>query len=260
MKIGFLGCGNMGSSIALSLIGQYETLVFDTDIEKAKAITGAKVISTIDELLALADIVLLAVKPQVLPSLYSTLSKYKEKKFISIAAGVPLEVLENKIGCKDVVRFMPNLAARSKSAVTAVAPSKNCDEQFLALTLDIAKHFGSAFILDESLFPAFIGISGSAIAYVFEFVHALAMGGTDQGIAYKEGVKIATDTLLSAVSLLKDSEKNPVELMSMVCSAKGTTIKGMNELYSNGFDNAVIKAVISASEKSKELEQLAKEK
>ena len=48
--------------------------------------------------------------------------------------------------------------------------------------------------------------------------------------------------------------------MSMVCSAKGTTIKGMNELYSNGFDNAVIKAVISASEKSKELEQIAKEK
>ena len=50
MKIGFLGCGNMGSSIALSLIGQYETLVFDTDIEKAKAITGAKVFSDVDEM------------------------------------------------------------------------------------------------------------------------------------------------------------------------------------------------------------------
>ena len=86
------------------------------------------------------------------------------------------------------------------------------------------------------------------------------MGGTDQGISYTQSVKIATDTLLSAASLLKESGKNPVELMSMVCSAKGTTIKGMNELYSNGFDNAVIKAVISASEKSKELEQIAKEK
>ena len=68
MKIGFLGCGNMGSSIALSLIGQYETLVFDTDIEKAKAVTGAKVFSDVDEMLSQADIILIAVKPQILPS------------------------------------------------------------------------------------------------------------------------------------------------------------------------------------------------
>lgn len=260
MKIGFLGCGNMGSSIALSLIGQYETLVFDTDIEKAKAITGAKVFSDVDEMLSQADIILIAVKPQILPSLYDLLSNYKNKKFISIAAGVPLEVLERKIGSSNIVRFMPNLAARSKNAVTAVAAAKQCDQDFLSIALDVANHFGSAFILDEALFPAFIGISGSAIAYVFEFVHALAMGGTDQGISYTQSVKIATDTLLSAASLLKESGKNPVELMSMVCSAKGTTIKGMNELYSNGFDNAVIKAVIIASEKSKELEQIAKEK
>ena len=260
MKIGFLGCGNMGSSIALSLVEQYDTLVFDVDYEKVKAINGAKAFDSMEEMLNQADIIIIAVKPQVLPSLYSTLSNYKNKSFISIAAGVPLEVLEKKIGANNIVRFMPNLAAKTKKAVTAVAPSKLCNKEFLDLSLDIANHFGSAFIVDESLFPAFIGISGSAIAYVFEFVHALAMGGTDQGIAYKESVKIATDTLMSAVSLLKDSEKNPVELMSMVCSAKGTTIKGMNELYSNGFDNAVIKAVISASEKSKELEQLAKEK
>ena len=259
IKIGFLGCGNMGGSIANAINNDYEVYVFDKDQAKAKAISNVTVFSSESELLEKSDIIILAVKPQILPSLYPLLSEFSTKKYISIAAGVPLEVLERKINCKNIVRFMPNIAAKSKAAVTAIAATENADKEFIQTAFDIATHFGSAFMLDENLFPAFIGISGSAIAYVFEFIHALAMGGTDQGISYNESVKIATDTLQSAVALLKDSKEKPVELMSKVCSAKGTTIKGMNELYSNGFDNAVIKAVISASEKSQELEKLAKE-
>ena len=95
---------------------------------------------------------------------------------------------------------------------------------------------------------------------MFEFIHALALGGTDQGISYPESVKIVTDTLSSAVALVKDSGKNPAELMTMVCSAKGTTIKGMEALYEGNFDSTVMNAVIRASEKSQELEKAAKEK
>ena len=263
MKVTFLGCGNMGGAIAHAISSIHELTVFDTDDDKAKALaseTGAAAASDIESAIRASECIILAVKPQVLPSLYPVLRKYGTKKFISIAAGVPLEVLEREIGTKDIVRFMPNIAAKAKSAVTAVAAGKKCDGEFLNEAFSVAASFGSAFILDESLFPAFIGISGSAIAYIFEFIHALALGGTDQGISYAESVRIATDTMASAVALMKDSGKSPAELMTMVCSAKGTTIKGMKALHDGNFDATVMEAVIKASEKSQELERTAKER
>ena len=167
IKIGFLGCGNMGGSIANAINNDYEVYVFDKDQAKAKAISNVTVFSSESELLEKSDIIILAVKPQILPSLYPLLSEFSTKKYISIAAGVPLEVLERKINCKNIVRFMPNIAAKSKAAVTAIAASRSADKEFIQTAFDIATHFGSAFMLDENLFPAFIGISGSAIAYVF---------------------------------------------------------------------------------------------
>lgn len=261
MKISFLGCGNMGGAIAHAVSGFHEVTVFDTDMDKAKSLAssiGAQAASTVEAALEASECIVIAVKPQVLPSLYPILRA--DRKYISIAAGVPLEVLKREIGTKNIVRFMPNIAAKAKAAVTAVAADADCDGEFLKEAVSIAQSFGSAFPLSEALFPAFIGISGSAIAYMFEFIHALALGGTDQGISYPESVKIVTDTLSSAVALIKDSGKNPAELMTMVCSAKGTTIKGMEALYEGNFDSTVMNAVIRASEKSQELEKAAKEK
>ena len=125
---------------------------------------------------------------------------------------------------------------------------------------EIASAFGSAFVLDERLFPAFIGLSGSGIAYVFQFIHALAMGAVEEGIPYQRAVEIAADTMDSAITLVKESGRNPVELASMVCSAGGTTIRGMNTLASGGFDSAVIGAVKSATERSITLEKEALER
>ncbi len=251
ITVSIIGCGNMGGGIitALKESGGYSLTVYDSDREKAGKF-NLSTAPTLEAALEKSDVIILAVKPQIISELYDTLSEYKHKSFISILAGVPLEVLDYKIGCDNLARFMPNLAARSRKAVTAIAYSNEC----------IASAFGSAFILKESLFPAFIGLSGSAIAFVFQFIHSLAMGAVEKGIPYNRAVEIAADTMESAYSLLKDSGKNPVELATMVCSAGGTTIAGMNALSENGFDNACIKAVCAATDKSIELEKNALEK
>ena len=260
MTVSIIGCGNMGGAIAGALREKEEfTLTgYDIDLTKVERLSIACASSAEDAIKA-SEIIVLAVKPQIIPQLYDIISEYNEKSYISILAGVPLEVLEYRLDADNIARFMPNLAAGARKAVTAIAYSQSASEAFRKAAFDIASAFGSAFILPEKMFPAFIGLSGSGIAYVFQFVHALAMGAVEEGIPYTRAVEIAGDTLESAFTLLRDSRKNPVELASMVCSAGGTTIRGMNILSEQGFDNAVIKAVRGATERSIELEKSALE-
>lgn len=259
--VSIIGCGNMGGAIASALAqsGSWSLTLYDIDKDRASAL-GLPVADRIEDAIKASDIVILAVKPQVIGELYDTISEYNDKSYISILAGVPLEVLEYKIDSDNIARFMPNIAARARKAVTAIAFCESADEDFRKSAFEIASSFGSAFILRESLFPAFIGLSGSGIAYVFQFIHALAMGAVEQGIPYSRAVEIAADTMESAYALVKDTGRNPVELASMVCSAAGTTIKGMNALSGNGFDNAVVKAVEAATLRSIELEKTALER
>ncbi|MBQ2259211.1 MAG: pyrroline-5-carboxylate reductase, partial [Spirochaetales bacterium] len=144
--------------------------------------------------------------------------------------------------------------ARTKKAVTAVAFSLSMENSDKKLAMDIANSFGSAFELEEKLFSAFIGISGSAIAYVFEMIHQIAMGGVREGIAYPKSLEIVRDTFESATSLLKESGLGAVELETMVCSAGGTTIEGVKALEDGNLGATLINAVSAAAEKSRKME------
>ena len=260
-SIGIIGCGNMGGAIAGSL--QMEVLVYDSDALKAKQLASSKetisVAESLEALLSTCNTILIAVKPQILSTLYPELRALgsDKKRWISIAAGIPLSVLAEQLATDEIVRFMPNIAAQYGSAVTAVAPAEGCSSSLREDSLHVASSFGSAFLLPESQFSAFIGISGSAIAYVFSFLHGLAMGGVAQGIAYPEALKIASDTMKSATSLIDATKANPVDLATRVCSAGGTTIEGMKALAQGGFEGLVMRAVEASSEKSKMLEAKA---
>lgn len=264
-SISIIGCGNMGGAIAsaLCLNESFKVTVFDSYRPVLDAFisehSNAEATSSLTEALKKSDYILIAVKPQVLPSIYPELASAGKKNIISIAAGVPTAVLDEKIGAKNIARFMPNIAAKVGKAVTAVAFKEGSDEEFRKIAFSVAEAIGSAFVMDEKLISAFTGLSGSAIAFVFEFIHAMAMGGTEAGIPYSTSVEIARDTLISACALQKSTGKNPVELMSQVCSAAGTTIMGMDALYQGGFDGAVVNAVTSSYRKSAEFEKAALE-
>ena len=270
-KITIVGCGNMGGAIARALAAEADIRLSIHDPYKEELPEGAlrdDDLSSVKD----ADIVIIAVKPQwitkeFLSSLYEekNLSLYLHGKgpaFISIAAGIPLEVLSKAFPHAKVARFMPNIAASAKKSVTAVAFNEEGkkDEAFRKDVMDVAESFGSAFELSESQFGAFIGISGSLIAYALEFVNQSAMGGVNAGIPYPTAAKIVADTLESAAALLRETGKTPAELIPNVCSAAGTTIEGMRALADGGFASALSDAVMRTAEKSDELENNAKER
>jgi pyrroline-5-carboxylate reductase len=254
-QVGIIGCGTMGSAIAQSL--DRKVLVYDSLAEQLTKFEGHKqitVVSSLQDLLLQSDIIILAVKPQILPSLYSTLSAMRDKKWISIAAGITLAQLSEGLKSSDVVRLMPNIAAAKGASVTALASLEGCSPSLVAEATKIASSFGVVFALEEKLFSAFIGISGSAIAYMLEFVHALAMGGVAEGIAYPLAKEIVTQTMGSTVAMLVDGKTHPMQLASSVCSAGGTTIEGVTALANGAFEATVIDAVRAASEKSRIME------
>ncbi|HKM08809.1 MAG TPA: pyrroline-5-carboxylate reductase [Sphaerochaeta sp.] len=262
-KIGIIGAGNMGGSIAQALSAEkdWQVSIFDTDRTKAESFSGCIIAKSMEELVENGQLLLLAVKPQVLPSLYPLLRKAgsRQKRWISIAAGVCLETLTENLGTDEVVRFMPNLAAQVRQSVTAVTPGINASPSLKETALSVAELFGTAFLLPEEQIAAFTGISGSAIAYVFQFFHALAMGGVKEGLPYPQSLAIARETCLSAAALQKKEKKNPIELATMVCSAGGTTIEGMQALAEGGFDATVMAAVSASSAKFRLLEEKARE-
>jgi pyrroline-5-carboxylate reductase len=262
-KIGIIGAGNMGGAIAQALSSEndWQVSIFDPDSAKTESLHGCRLASSMEELVQSEDLLLLAVKPQVLPSLYPILRKAgsEKKRWISIAAGVSLETLIENLGTEEVVRFMPNLAAQVRQSVTAVTPSLKASASLKEKALLVAELFGSAFILPEDQIAAFTGISGSAIAYVFQFFHALAMGGVAEGLPYPQALAIARDTCLSAAALQKRDSANPVALATMVCSAGGTTIEGMKALANGNFDATVMAAVTASSAKFRLLEEKAKQ-
>ncbi len=267
-KIGFIGLGNMGSSILRAVAKTDENIsigIFDTDVDKmnflseelSSTLISIKPYNSFEDLIKDSAIVLICVKPQVLSKLYGKIkdSSSPDNLFISIAAGVKTSTLSKELNTTRIVRFMPNLAAKCKKSVTAICSCDETSDQDRQQAFEIAKTFGSAFFLDEDKFSAFIGISGSAIAFVFEFAHAIALGGTHEGIAYNTALDIAFETMESAKSLYDEDKENPISLMSKVCSAGGTTIEGIKTLSDNNFSSAVINSVINTSKKSKELEK-----
>jgi len=266
--IGFIGLGNMGSAILSSVAKSslYNTIaIFDIDDNKCNSLKNElqkdnvkiTIYSNISELVNDCEIVMLCVKPQILPSLYSQIKKLpnRDPLYISIAAGVSTQTLKQNILSDRIIRFMPNLAAKCSKSVTAVCGCANSGEQDKNIALNIAKTFGQAFFLDEKLFSAFIGISGSAIAFVYEFAHNLALGGTHEGINYDKSLEIVFATIDSAKSLYEEDKENPISLMTKVCSAGGTTIEGIKTLSDYNFSSAIINSVINTTEKSKDLEK-----
>lgn len=269
MKVGIIGVGNMGAAIAEGMKKSFPEIVIgimDTDSKKAEKVSktvSGKIFNAdnYENFCLHSDIIILAVKPQYLDGLLGKLSKYtKNKKIISIAAGKKISYFEEKTGSANIIRFMPNIAATVSEAIVAVSTGENASEEFIKEAVDIAESVGKAVILSESQMSAFTGLSGSGIAYVLLFIHALALGGTEQGIPYEQSLKIAIQTISGATAILnKDvqsggSIENPISLLTKVTSAGGTTIAGVRALEEGGLTSTVMEAVKRASNRATELE------
>jgi pyrroline-5-carboxylate reductase len=259
-RIGIIGFGNMGEALAAGLIkekGDYEIIVSEAKQERIKVAKENYSIAVVEKksLFSRSDIVVIAVKPQELTALFEETGELaRKKKLISIVAGRKISFFQQHLGTDMVTRFMPNLAAMEGKALVGISFAREADEDFRKDCTEIAEALGTPCELPESLLPAVTGLSGSGIAFVFAFIHAMALGGVASGIPYATSITIALKTIEGACAVMGKRGEHPIELLSKVISPAGTTIAGVCALEAEGFTYAVIEAIERATERAKELE------
>ena len=264
MKIGFIGTGNMGSSIikgvSISKFVESENInIFDLDKDKVNNLVkeyGINAVNSEKELAKNCDIIILSVKPHIRPIVLKNLSGNVKKDTIilTIAAGISISVIENALGeDKKVVRTMPNTPARVLSGMTAVTFNKNIENSEKKIIFKLLNSFGKSVEIEEKLMHAYTGISGSLPAYVYMFMEALADGGVLCGMPRNKAYEIVAQTVAGSAKMLLETGKHPGQLKDEVCSPAGTTIEAVRVLENGNFRGNVIEAVVACTEKSKEM-------
>ena len=203
-----------------------------------------------------AQVVFLSVKPQILPAVIAEISPMvKENQlFVSIAAGKSIAWIENEFQ-KDIrlVRVMPNTPALVGEGCAGLCANANADEAEMALVKTIFDSCGTSYVVPEHLIDVVGAIAGSAPAYVFMFMEAMADAAVAAGMPRDMAYKMASQTVLGSGKLMLESGKHPGELKDMVCSPGGTTICGVKVLEEQGMRSAIMNALDSCIQKSKKL-------
>ena len=262
-KIGIIGAGNMGGAIISGIAekGLFdEILIFDKNQVSASRYEEMfdNTYSADLGIVTLADIVILAVKPNIL---YSVIEEIKDlikedTVVVSIAAGQSIEKMEKAFGKKvKLMRVMPNTPAQVGEGMSALSPNSllSADKEATDAVVKIFESFGRAEIVPENLMDAVTGVSGSSPAYVFMFIEALADAAVAAGMPRDKSYTFAAQSVLGAAKMVLETKTHPAELKDMVCSPGGTTIEAVKVLEEKGLRAAVMDAVKACVDKSRSM-------
>jgi len=270
-KIGMIGTGNMGKALIDGLIAsgtaKAENITCSDTSEQQLADVREKygVETTMDNIAAVkaADIVIYAIKPQIMASVLKETADFldKNKLIISIAAGVPMAAIESLLNKElRLIRVMPNVAVAVKEGATAIAAGGKATEEDIQLAMAIFDSVGKTIFLGENyLMDAITGLSGSGPAYIFMIVDALADAGVKVGLSRKDALFLASQTILGAARLLIETDAHPGQLKDSVTSPGGTAIAGLHTLEKGGLRTTLINAVEAATNRSRELGEVLTE-
>ena len=261
-RIGVIGGGNMGRAIIKGLSdGSAPAALLAWDAlestrRELKEQFSLAVPADNRELATASDIIILAVKPQVVDPVLAEIAETltPQQLLISIAAGIPCERLEKPLPqAVPVVRIMPNTPALINRGISALAAGRHAESEHLKLAEAIFAVLGETVIVPESAMDMVTAVSGSGPAYVFLVIEALLDAAVGLGLNRDLARKLVLETMLGATELVKTSGRHPMELKDMVTSPGGTTIAGLAELEKNGLRHAFNQALQSACRRSREL-------
>lgn len=264
MKIGVIGLGNMAGAMIGGLLAKgfakpEDICGSDANAAMAKKRAeefGIRIAKDNKETAAEADYLILAVKPQFAAGVINEIRDVAKEGqvVISIMAGKSIAWITEAFGRKiKLVRCMPNTAALVGEAVTALSPDGNVGTEELDTVKRILESFGRAEVVPEHLMDSVVGVSGSAPAYVFMFIEAMADAAVEGGMPRQQAYTFAAQAVLGSAKLMLETGKHPGELKDMVCSPAGTTIAAVRVLEERGLRGAVMDAVAAAIQRSKEL-------
>lgn len=223
--------------------------------ERLKEHLGINLCETIGELSRECQLIILAVKPQVLPDVLRELGSTLDPchLVISIVAGVSLAALEQQIPQGRFVRVMPNTPARIRRGVTAYSIGKNVTPGETKKVAAIFGCMGQALSVPENLMDAVTALSGSGPAYVYYFIEALIDSGVLLGLGRAQAQTLAIETVIGAAEMLKQTGEHPAMLRNEVTSPGGTTAAALFELEKAGVSGTLMTAIQAAARRSAEL-------
>ena len=262
-RIGFIGAGNMGfamiNSISKSgIISAGDILVYDIDKKRLLELEeniGVCTVQSERELTEKSDIIILAVKPNIIKT---TLDRIKtgmndKKILISVAVGIPIKFYKDILGQdKKVVRTMPNTPALVGEGMTLICHEgiSEAEEQMIK---NIFGCFGRVELLDENLMSEVTAVTSSSPAYVFMFIEAMADAAVLLGIPRELAYKLSAQAVLGSAKMVLETGKHPGELKDQVCSPAGTTIEAVSSLEKNKFRYTIIEAMDKCTKRALEI-------
>lgn len=261
MKVGFIGGGNMAEAIIAGMVKNsfLPSDIYVSEIRKERtdylkekfSINGAN-----DDFFEVVDIVVLAVKPQVLFDLLEDIKDDVVEKHlvISIVAGIPTEKICKKLSTGHVVRAMPNTPSLVGKGMTVLCQSSDGinDEKIEAVN-SIFESVGQYKWIDEDYFDGVTAISGSGPAYVYRFIETMIDSAVGLGLPRDLARALVVETVLGAATMVEKTGEHPRVLSDKVTSPGGTTIHGLLEMEKEGFSNAVNEGIKKAYTRSIEL-------
>lgn len=264
LAIGFLGAGQMATALAkgwsaAGLLDAGRSLASDPvpgAREAFAAATGVRAVPGNAEVVAAADVLVLAVKPQTMPAVLDELGPRVEPRHlvVSIAAGVTLRQLADRLGARArTVRVMPNTPCLVGASATGYALGPAAGQVDAELVGRLFGAVGTAFVLPEHLLDAVTGLSGSGPAFVYVTIEALADGGVKVGLPRNVALALAAQTVFGSAKMVLETGTHPGALKDAVASPGGTTIAGLHALERGGLRAALIDAVEAATRRAEEL-------
>ena len=266
-KISFIGGGNMAQALISGLMscGIKPSLITVADPNsEARAQLAAKGLNTVDPTTDAkaavigADIVVLAVKPQVMKAVVSDFSDVLDKQLvISVAAGLSTEILSDMLGgYGNIVRAMPNTPAMIQMGATGLYGTDDISAEQKQLATAVMEASGLVmWVEDEAHMHAVTAVSGSAPAYMFYIIEAMVDGAVALGLDKEQASALAMQTMLGAAKMAMGSEDAPSELRRKVTSPNGTTQAAIESMQANDIGGQIGEAMQACYDRSQALSE-----
>jgi pyrroline-5-carboxylate reductase len=264
LRLAIIGAGKMGGILAEAFVKQ--GLVAPKNVfatvqhtgQPHKSLSSLSIPASTDNRAAVkkADVILLCVKPQTVGQVVHEIRNQlnKDKLLISIAASVPTNYIERRLkGKVPVIRAMPNTPSMVGAGITALAKGKFATEQDVETARKLFDAVGLTIVADEKNMDAITGLSASGPAFIYIILESLAEGGVKAGLSREVATLLAAQTALGAAKVVIDTGHHPALLKDTVTTPAGCTIDGILELEEGGLRVTLIKAVVKAAERAKEL-------
>lgn len=263
MTYGFIGLGNMATAIigGMRRSDAYRAAeILGAETDAARAADAADKwnvrVTTAEAVVAGADTVILAVKPQVLPVVLPTLAAGVRpgQLIVSIAAGKDTAYYEGYFPAgAPVVRVMPNINAMVGYAAVAVAGGKYATPLHTQAVCAVFDTVGKTFEIREDLFSAFTALSGSSVAFAYRYIDVIARAAVAEGFDPETALSVSCAAALGSAKMAAESGIDPATLVKMVCSPGGTTIEGIRVLDAEKFDETLTHAFEAVVRRDREL-------